>query len=212
VTNTPKPRLKLYHASPSRSATARWMLEEVGEPYDIEVLELGQGDQHKPAYLAINPMGKVPALADGDVIVTEVAAICCYLADTYSKAQLAPPIGDPRRGQYLKWLFFGPSCVEPAITDKALDRPTGQREMLGWADHDTVVRVLKQGVAQGPYLLGEQFTAADVVIGSGIRWALSFNILPELPEFLTYVDRLAERSGLQRQIAMDEALAKKSAG
>ncbi len=82
MTNTPKPRLKLYHASPSRSATARWMLEEVGEPYDIEVLELGQGDQHKPAYLAINPMGKVPALADGDVIVTEVAAICCYLADT----------------------------------------------------------------------------------------------------------------------------------
>jgi len=212
VADIPKPSLKLYHAVPSRSATARWMLEEIGEPYDLEVLDLKNGDQYRPAYLSISPMGKVPALADGDVIVTEAAAICCYLADTFPKAQLAPPIGDRRRGQYLKWLFFGPSCVEPAITDKALDRPAGRRETLGWADYDTVVRVLKEGVLRGPYLLGQQFTAADVVIGAGIRWALLFKVLPEIPEFVSYAKRLAQRPGLQRQIAMDEELAQLSTG
>jgi glutathione S-transferase len=106
-----KPRLKLYHASPSRSSIVLWMLEELGEPYAIELLDLKKGDQHNPQYLAINPMGKVPALDDGGTIITEVSAICCYLADTFPKAGLAPPIGDTDRGPYLKWLFYGPSCV-----------------------------------------------------------------------------------------------------
>ncbi len=202
------PKLTLYHASPSRSSVAHWMLEELGEPYTLEILNLRAGDQRKPEFLAINPMGKVPALKDGDVIVTEVAAICCYLADAYPKAKLAPPVGDRRRGEYLKWLFYGPSCVEPAMIDKALGRPPAPRSTAGWADYDTVIEVLRNAVSGREYLLGEQFTAADVVIGSGLRWGMLFNMIPALREFASYVDRLKERPALQRQLAKDEEIAK----
>jgi glutathione S-transferase len=199
--------LKLYHASPSRSSVARWMLEEVGEPYEIELLNLKEGDQRKPSYLAINPMGKVPTLRHGDTVISEVAAICCYLADAYPAAQLAPALDDARRGPYLKWLFFGPSCLEPAMIDKALDRPAAPRSTAGWADYDTVIEVLRGAVADTPYLLGEQFTAADVVIGAGIRFGMLFKMLPELPEFVAYAQRLGARPALQRQLAEDQTLA-----
>ena len=119
--------LTLYHAIPSRSSIARWMLEEVGEPYEVELLNLKNGDQRKPEYLAINPMGKVPTLVDGDTVVSEVSATCCYLADAYPKAGLAPAVTDKLRGPYLKWLFFVPSCVEPAVLDKAMNRPPAPR-------------------------------------------------------------------------------------
>jgi glutathione S-transferase len=202
------PQLTLFHASPSRSSIVHWMLEELGEPYKLEVLNLRAGDQRKPAYLAINPMGKVPTLKDGDVVVSEVAAICCYLADTFPKAKLAPPIGDKRRGDYLKWLFYGPSCLEPAMIDKALNRPPAPRTTAGWADYDTVIEVLRSAVGAREYLLGEQFTAADIVIGSGLRWGMLFKMFPDLPEFVTYVDRLKARPAMQRQLAKDEVLAK----
>ena len=114
--------LVLYHAVPSRSATVRWMLEEVGEPYDVHLLKLSEGDQQKPDYLAINPQGKVPALKHKGVVFTEVAAICTYLADAFPNAKLAVPANDPRRGVYLQWLFFGPSCMEPALQDRAFPR------------------------------------------------------------------------------------------
>jgi len=202
------PQLTLFHASPSRSSIVHWMLEELGEPYKLEVLNLRAGDQRKPAYLAINPMGKVPTLKDGDVVVSEVAAICCYLADAYPKAKLAPPIGDKRRGDYLKWLFYGPSCLEPAMIDKALNRPPAPRSTAGWADYDTVIEVLRSAIGAREYLLGEQFTAADIVIGSGLRWGMLFKMFPDLPEFVTYVDRLKARPAVQRQLAKDEVLAK----
>jgi len=205
------PKLTLYHAAPSRSSIVHWMLEELGEPFKLEVLSLKAGDQRKPDFLAVNPMGKVPALKDGDVVVTEVAAICCYLADTYPKAKLAPPIGDKRRGEYLKWLFFGPSCLEPAMIDKALGRAPAPRTTAGWADYDTVIEVLRNGVRGREYLLGEQFTAADVVIGSGLRWGMLFKMIPELAEFTAYVGRLKARLAMQRQLAKDEALAKQAA-
>ncbi len=187
------------------------MLEETGEPYEIELLDLKRGDQTRPSFLAINPMGKVPALVDGEAVITEVAAICCYLADAYPAAKLAPAIGDARRGAYLKWLFFGPSCVEPAMIDKTLQREPAPRTTAGWADYETVVSVLRDAVAKGAFLLGEQFTAADVVIGSAIRWGMMFNMLPELPEFAAYRDRLGARPALQRQIAKDAELAQQRA-
>jgi glutathione S-transferase len=213
MTEENKPGLKLYYASPSRASVAMWMLEELGEPYEVELLSLKNGDQRQPAFLAINPMGKVPVIDDGGTIVSEVSAICCYLADTYPKAQLAPAIGDKLRGPYLKWLFYAPSCIEPAIIDKALNRPPPPRSTAGWADYDTVVDVLRDATGKAaPYLLGERFSAADVVIGSSLRWGMQFKLLPELPEFVAYTKRLAERLALQRQIAKDEAFARQTSG
>src|SRR6476620_6999130 len=200
--------LTLYHAIPSRSSIARWMLEEVGEPYDVHLLNLQKGENRAPAYLAVNPMGKVPALDHDGVIITEASAICAYLADTFPKAALNMPIGDKRRGPYLKWLFFGPSCVEPAMIDRAAPRKEeARRGMLGYGDFDMVMDVVAKAVSKGPYLLGEQFTAADVVIGSGLRWGMLFKLLPERPEFLSYVGRLAARPALQRAEAQDKELA-----
>jgi glutathione S-transferase len=200
--------LTLYHAAPSRSSIALWMLEEVGEPFDIHLLSFKKGETRTADYLKINPMGKVPALKHGDVVVTEAAAICTYLADAFPQARLNVPIGDPRRGPYLKWLFFGPTCVEAAIMDHSFPR-TGEppRQALGYGDHETVMNVLSEAVGKGPYLLGEQFTAADVVIGSGLRWGMMFKGIPERPEFVAYAGRLAERPAAKRATAKDKELA-----
>src|SRR5437016_469523 len=163
-------KLTLYHAAPSRSSITRWMLEEVGEPYDLHLLSLSKGENRAPDFLAINPMGKVPALRHADVVITETAAICAYLADEFAGAKLNVPVGSPNRGVYLKWLFFGPSCIEPAITDRAHPRrEEPRRAMLGYGDFETVMDVLARALESGPYLVGEQFTAADVVIGSTLR-------------------------------------------
>jgi glutathione S-transferase len=165
-------------------------------------------DQRKPEYLAINPMGKVPALKHGDTIITESAAICAYLADEFPRARLNVPVGDPRRGVYLKWLFFGPSCIEPAITDRAFPRKEeARRGALGYGDFDTTMDVVASAVSKGPYLLGEQFTAADIIIGSTLRWGMMFKLVPERPEFTAYVARLAQRPALQRSEAKDKELA-----
>jgi glutathione S-transferase len=199
--------LTLYHASPSRSSIARWMLEEIGEPYDLHVLSLTKGEQHAPDYLAVNPMGKVPALKHGGAVITEAAAICTYLADEFPQAGLNVPIGDPRRGTYLRWLFFAPSCIEPAITDRAFPRKEEPRRgMLGYGDFDTVMAVVAGAVEPGPYLMGEQFTAADVVLGSTLRWGMMFGILPKRPEFVAYVGRLEQRPALKRAVALDQEL------
>src|SRR4051812_4646050 len=152
-------KLTLYHAAPSRSSIVRWMLEEVGEPYDIHLVSLSKGENRAPEYLAVNPMGKVPALRHGDVVITEAAAICAYLADEFPRAKLNVPIGETRRGIYLKWLFFGPSCVEPATMDRAFPRKEeARRAALGYGDFDTVMNVLAKAVAGAPYIMGEQFT------------------------------------------------------
>ena len=203
--------LTLYHASPSRSSITLWMLEELGEPYDVHLLSLQSGDNRKPDYLAINPMGKVPTLKHGDAVVTEVAAICTYLADAFPAAKLNVPIGDPRRGVYLKWLFFGPSCIEPAVTDRAFPRKEEPRRgMLGYGDFDTTMNTVAQAVAKGPWLLGEQFTAADVVVGAHIRWGMMFKMIPERKEFADYTARIAARPAAQRAEAKDKAFAAKT--
>jgi glutathione S-transferase len=202
------PQLTLYHAAPSRSSVAHWMLEEVGEPYDIHFMSLKKGDQRAADYLKVNPMAKVPALRHGDVLITESAAICTYLADAFPQAKLNVPVGDPRRGPYLKWLFFGPSCVEPAMMYRMFPRKDdAPRAALGYGDCDTVIAVLAQAVKDGPYLMGEQFTAADVVIGSGIRFGMMFKGIPERPEFLAYAGRLAERPAAKRATQKDQELA-----
>jgi len=199
------PKLTLYHASPSRSSIVRWMLEELGEPYHVHLLSLKNGEHREPAYLAVNPMGKVPALRHGDAVITEASAICCYLADEFPQAGLNVPVGDPRRGPYLKWLFFSPSCIEPAMLEHTFPRqePVG-RSTAGFGDFYTVMDVLAKATgAAAPYLLGEQFTAADVVIGSALRWGMLFKIIPERPEFAGYVARLTERPAFRRATELD---------
>ena len=202
--------LTLYHAAPSRSSIVLWMLEELGEPYELHVMSIKKGDLRAPSYLKINPMGKVPALRHGDVVVTEAAAICTYLADAFPHAKLNVPTSDPRRGPYLKWLFFGPSCLETAIIDRSFPRGgEAPRGALGYGDHESVMNVLSDAVRGGPYLLGEQFTAADVVIGSGIRWGMMFKGVPERPEFVAYAKCLGERPAAKRATAKDQELAAK---
>lgn len=199
--------LTLYHAVPSRSMVTRWMLEELGEPYDVHLINLAAGEQNTPAYRGVNPMGKVPALKHRDTVITESAAIATYLADEFPRARLNVPIGDPRRGVYLKWLFYGPSCIEPAITDRSYPRvEEPRRGTLGYGDFDTVVEVVARAVESGPYLLGEHFTAADVIIGSGLRWGMMFDLLPKRPEFVSYVGRLEQRPALQRAGELDQQL------
>ena len=202
------PQLTLYHAAPSRSSIVHWMLEEVGEPYDIRLVSFKKGENLEPEYLAINPMGKVPALRHGDTVITEVAAICTYLADAFPDRKLSVPLGTPRRGVYLKWLFFGPGCLEPAVVDRAAPRKDPpRRAMLGYGDFDTTMDVLAKAVATGPWLMGEQFTAADVVIGANIRWGMVFKLLPERKEFLDYAARIAARPAAQRAEAKDKEFA-----
>jgi glutathione S-transferase len=201
-------KLMLYHASPSRSSVVLWMLEELGEPYDIHLLNLQKGENREPDYLAINPMGKVPALRHGDTVITELAAICTYLADEFPAAKLNVPIGTPRRGTYLKWLFFGPGCLEAAVIDRAAPRKEEpRRAMLGYGDFDTTMNVLAAAVATGPWLMGEQFTAADVVLGANVRWGMMFKMIPERPELTAYAARIAARPAAQRAEAKDKELA-----
>ena len=206
------PDLTLYHAAPSRSSIVLWMLEELGQPYDIKLIKLSAGDNLKPDYLAINPMGKVPALKHGDTVITEAAAICTYLADEFPGAKLNIPVGTPRRGVYLKWLFFGPSCIEPAVIDRAAPRKEeARRGMLGYGDFDTVMNVVAQAVVKGPWLMGEQFTATDVIVGANIRWGMMFKMIPPRQEFIDYAARIAARPAAQRAEAKDKDLVAKAA-
>jgi glutathione S-transferase len=199
--------LTLYHAAPSRSSVVLWMLEELGQPYDVKLIKLSEGDNLKPDYLAINPMGKVPALKHRDTIITELAAICTYLADEFPQARLNVPVGSPQRGVYHKWLFFGPGCLEPAVIDRAAPRKEPpRRAMLGYGDFDTTMSVVAKAVEKGPWLMGEQFTAADVVIGANIRWGMIFKMVPERQEFTDYAARIAARPAAQRADAKDKEL------
>jgi glutathione S-transferase len=203
---TPQSGLRLHHAAPSRSSTVLWMLEELGQPYDLHVLDLKAGDQLSPAYLAINPMGKVPALEHEGQIITEVGAICFYLADAFPLAALAPAIGDPLRAPYVRWMFYQGNCLEPAVIDRAMKREPGMRAMSPYGDFDTVVDVVARAVAGGPWFLGDRFSALDVYFGSAIRWTTQFGLLPERPEFSAYIARLTERPALLRALQKDKDL------
>ena len=202
------PKIVLYHAAPSRSSIVHWMLEELGEPYELELVSFKKGENLQPRFLAINPMGKLPTLKHGDTAITEASAICTYLADEFPQAKLNIPIGDPQRGVYLKWMFFGPSCIEPAIMEQAFPRKEQLgRSTAGFGDFDTVMNVVAQGVGKAsPYLMGSQFTAADVIIGSGLRWGMMFKLIPERPDFAAYVGRLNERPALKRATEKDAKL------
>ena len=196
--------MKLYWAPKSRSMRALWMLEEIGRPYERVHVDIRSGAQDRPEYRAVNPLGKVPAIMDDGVAVSESGAVIAYLADRFPEAQLAPPIGDKRRGPYLKWLFFSTN-VEGAILEKfaKLDLP---RATVGWGSHALVVDALDAALRQGPWLLGEQFTAADVLIGADLAFAIEqVKLIGKRPSFEAYLARCAARPALQRAIAIDQA-------
>lgn len=198
----------VFYTNPmSRGRIARWMLEEVGAPYRTEVLDFGT-TMKAPAYLAINPMGKVPAIVHRGVAVTECAAICAYLADAFPAAGLAPAPTDPARGTYLRWLFFAAGPVEAAVSAKALGllAPPEKAGTVGYGSYDQVVDALEAAIAKGPYICGDQFTAADVYVGSQIGWGLQWKTLPARPAFQAYVGRIMGREAAVRARAIDDAL------
>jgi glutathione S-transferase len=201
------PDLTLYTNPMSRGRIARWMMEEVGEPYDTVLLEYGT-TMKAPDYLAVNPMGKVPAIKHGETIVTEAAAICAYLADAFPERNLAPPPGDPRRGPYYRWLFFAAGPVEAAVTGKSLDllAPPDKKMMAGYGSFEEVVDVLEGAVSAAPYLTGDTFSAADLYVGSQLGWGMMFNSIDKRPAFEEYVGRLQARPAAQRANQLDDAL------
>lgn len=197
--------MKLYWTPRTRSLRALWILEEAGVPYERVRLDLTAGDQKSAEYRAINPMAKVPALTDGPLAVAESGAICAYVAEAVPQADLAPPVRDPVRGRYLQWLFFSPGCIEPAILTRYANIPVDSR-MASFGDFDRVFDVLEEAVAKGPWLLGERFSAADVMIGLDLHFGIDiFKLVPSRPILRAYVDRCLARPALQRAKAIEAA-------
>jgi glutathione S-transferase len=198
----------VFYTNPrSRGRIVRWMLEEIGQPYRTEVLDYGT-TMKAPAYLAINPMGKVPALRHGDTVVTEAAAICAYLADAFPKAGLAPPPGDRLRGPYYRWMFFGAGPIEAAVTNKAFGFvvPAEREGSVGYGNFERVMNVLEQAVSHRDYLVGANFTAADVYLGSQIGFGLMFKTIEPRPAFQQYWQRIVARPAYARARQLDDAL------
>jgi glutathione S-transferase len=199
--------LVLYTNPMSRGRVARWMLEETGAPYRVEVLDYAT-TMKAPDYLAVNPMGKVPALRHGDTVVTETAAICAYLADAFPQAQLAPPAGDRLRGPYYRWLFFTAGPVEAAVSNKALGFvvPPDRERMMGYGRIDLVMDALEAAVSRGDYLVGNRFSAADLYVGSQLGFGMMFGTIEKRPAFAQYWQRLSTRPACVRAKERDDAL------
>ena len=195
-------QITFFHCPMSRSSNTMFLLEELGQPYEVRLTDVRVGAGQTAGYLAINPMGKVPAIVDDGEIVTESGAICLYLADKYPGAGLAPPIGDPRRAPYLRWLFFA-SNMDVVLVERMCKREPMAATSAGYGDYDRVMRTLRAGLEQGPWLLGEQFTAADVIIGGGIPWAFMNRTIPAEPPFKAYAERIQARPAYQRAQAKD---------
>ncbi len=190
-------QLTLFHCPQSRSMPALWMLEEIGVPYELQVVNVRFGAGQKPEYLALNPMGKVPTLRHGRTIVTETGAICLYLADRFAPDRFSVPIDSEARGTLLRWLFFAP-IVDTALVEKLLGRTPPERATVGWGDHASVIRTLRAALEPGPWLLGERFTAADVVLGGQIVWGSMNRVIPDEEPFKSYVARATAREACQK--------------
>jgi glutathione S-transferase len=199
----------VFYTNPmSRGRMIRWMLEEVGQPYRTEVLAYGPEGMKSEAYLRINPMGKVPTIKHGDVVVTETGAICAYLADVFPQANLAPPHGGKDRGPYYRWLFFIGGAAEPAITAKAFgfSVPPERKAAVGYGTIEEVGDVLEAAVRGRDYLVGGRFSAADLYVSSMLSWGMRFGAVEKRPAFEAYVARMTERPAAKRANEIDDAL------
>jgi glutathione S-transferase len=197
----------LYHHPFSRAATVVWMLEELGVDYELRFVDLMKGAHKAAELVALNPMGKLPILVDGDAVVTESAAIGLYLADRYSIGKLAPAFDDPARAPYLRWSLFAPSVIEPGLVAKNSSwafKPS----QAGWGEYEAMVRAMESAIAGGGFVLGDRFSMADVIFGGTIRFMLKFKMLEPTAAFTAYDARLGARPALQRADAKNLAIAK----
>jgi glutathione S-transferase len=192
--------LVLYYSPLSRARTAHWMLEEVGQPYRLQIVNLQKGEQKRASFLALNPMGKLPTLTHRGVVVTESAAIVAYLADAFPAAKLAPALDEPARGTYLRWMFFGAGCVDPGLIDKMLQRPAPDTPTaIGYGQFEDMLNALEKAVTPGPYILGDRFSAVDVFIGAQIGFGMMMvKAIEPRPAFQKYLERCTQRPAWQR--------------
>ncbi|CCJ08681.1 glutathione S-transferase family protein [Methylocystis sp. SC2] len=198
----------LYYAPRTRASSVLTLLEELDAPYELRVLNFQLGEQRKPEYLAVNPLGKVPAIVHNGALVTELGAIFIYLADAFPQKGLAPAIGDALRGPYLRWLAFYGSAFEPAIVDRSMNRAPAPASRSPYGDFEGVMALINAQLTQGPYLFGERFTGADILWGGALRWTVGFGLVPETPHISAYVERVTTRPCFARVAQTDEELLK----
>jgi glutathione S-transferase len=199
-------KVTFYHSPQSRSVGALVLLEELGADYTLKALDFSKNQQRQDEYLGVNPMGKVPAIVHNGALVTEQGAVYTYLADLYPEAGITPAIGDPLRGPYLRWMFFYGSSFEPAIVDRSMKREPASPATSPYGDYDTTLKTLLGQLGDGPYLLGERFTATDVLWGTALRWMTMFKLVPETPAVKAYVERIAARPASKRAADIDAAI------
>jgi len=196
-----------FHSPNTRSSGTRILLEELGAPYELRAVNMKAGEQRMPAFLAVNPMGKVPAILHRGELVTEQVAIFLYLADLFPQAGLTPARDDRLRGPYLRWIAYYGSSFEPAVVDRALKRDPGPLNMVPYGDYDTMLKTVTDQLAKGPYLLGDRMTAADVLWGTALRWTTMFKLVPEMPVIMDYVKRATGRPAVAKAGELDAKLA-----
>jgi len=195
-----------YYNPMSRARTIHWMLEEVGAPYRIEIINLQKNEQKQPAYLAINPMGKLPAITHRGVVITETAAILTYLADAFPAAKLAPRLDEPARGTYLRWMFFGAGCVDPGMMDKMLERPVPEKTVaIGYGRVEDVIDTMEKAITPGPYILGQDFSAVDLYICAQLGFGLMVKTIEPRPAFQAYLQRCSQRPAYKRYMEQTDA-------
>jgi glutathione S-transferase len=197
----------LHHHPFSRASNVVWMLEEVGQPYQLKYVDFAAGEQRTPEFRRINPMGKLPTLVDGDTTVTEAAAIGLYLADRYAYGTLAPRVDDPARGTYLRWSLFAPSVIEPGVLARAA-KWEFRSSQAGWGDYEAMLDTIERAIGNGPWLLGDRFSMADVIFGGTVRYMLMVKTLDPRPAFVAYSERLAARPAYKSAQAKNDAVVK----
>ena len=205
-------KITLFHSPQTRSSGALALLEELHAPYELHALNMKAGEQRQPGFLKLNPMGKVPAILHGDVLVTEQVAIGLYLADLFPEAGITPAVNDALRGPYLRWYVFYAASFEPALVDKALKREPGPLGLVPYGDFDTTLKTVVAQLSVGPWMLGERFTAVDALWGTALTWMTGFGLVEATPPIKAYIDRWNARPSVAAVSRIDADLLKKQAG
>ncbi len=206
-----RPTVTLHYMPHTRATGARVLLEELGAPYALQVMNMKKGENRQPAYLAINPLGKVPAISVNGTVVTEQAAIALYLADLFPEAGLAPALTAPERGTYVRFLVFYNACFEPALIDRYLKRDAVSQNDTPYADYESMIAVLRTQLSKAPFLTGDTMTAADILWGVAFSWTLQFGLVPDEPVFRAYAERITSRPAFRKVSAEDDAMAARHA-